>query len=155
MMLHSRDQQYAAQVFRQVEKLLGRNRKEQKQYGSMAHKLPVLIRSAGLAQALAFVAATVKRGRDENDVEGTKWTPQGQLLDDLAQMLELEGAEELLTQSRNVSLDEYMFLTQNALAALLWYKRYAQSVLDVEPSDETDDRDDEGNNEDKQQDGAK
>lgn len=151
-MLHSRDQQYAAQVFKQVEQLLGRMRQEQKQYGSIAHKLPVLIRSAGLAQALAFVAATAKRGKD---AERIKWTPQLQLLDDLAQMLKLENADELLIQSRSVSLDEYMFLTQNALAALLWYKRYAQSVLDVEPSDEADDQDDEVNNDDNQQDGAK
>ena len=151
-MLHSRDQQNAAQVFNQVKKLLECERKEQKQYGSIAHKLPVLIRSAGLAQALAFVAATAKRGKD---AEKTKWTPQLQLLDDLAQMLKLENAEELLTQSRSVSLDEYMFLTQTALAALLWYKRYAQSVLDVEPSDEADDQDDEVNNDDNQQDGAK
>lgn len=151
-MLHSRDQQYAAQVFKQVEQLLGRKRQEQKQYGSIAHKLPVLIRSAGLAQALAFIAATAKRGKD---AERTKWTPQLQLLNDLAQMLQLGNAEELLTQSRSVSLDEYMFLTQNALAALLWYKRYAQSVLDVEASDEADDQDDEVNNGDNQQDGAK
>lgn len=151
-MLHSRDQEYAAQVFGQVEKLLERQRKEQKQYGSIAHKLPVLIRSAGLAQALAFVAATAKRGKD---AETNKWTPQQQLLDDLAQVLKLQSAKELLTQSRSVSLDEYMFLTQNALAALLWFKRYAQSVLDVEPGEEVEDQDDEVNDGDNQQDGAK
>jgi CRISPR-associated protein Cmr5 len=140
-MLQSRDQAYAAQVYSQIEKLLGHNRKEQKQYGSMSHKLPVLIRSAGLAQALAFVSATAKRGKEGRDGAPTKWSPQRQLLDDLAQSLNLENADRLLTESRKASLDEYMFLTQNALTALLWYKRFAQSVLNVESSDEPDDAD--------------
>ena len=140
-MLQSRDQAYAAQVYGQIETLLGRSRKEQKQYGSMSHKLPVLIRSAGLAQALAFVAATAKRGKEGQDGAPAKWSPQRKLLDDLAQSLNLENADKLLTESRSASLDEYMFLTQNALAALLWYKRFAQSVLDVESGDEADDVD--------------
>lgn len=152
-MMDTRDQRYAKNVFERVEKLLGRKPKERKQYGSMAHKLPVLIRSAGLAQSLAFVAATAKRGTEGNDAGKAKWSPQRQLLDDLAQTLELENAERLLTESRNAPLDQYMFLTQNALAALLWYKRYAQSVLDVEPGDEPDDDNDNDSNE--EQDGAK
>lgn len=147
-MLQSRDQQYAERVFGQVKNLLERPRNEQKQYGSIAHKLPVLIRSAGLAQALAFVAATAKRGKD---ADGNKRTAQAQLLDDLAQMLNFGKADELLTQSRSVSLDEYIFLTQEALAALLWFKRYALSVLEVEPGDDSDQDD----NRDNQQGGAK
>jgi len=141
-MLHSRDQEYAKQVFAHVEPLLKRTRKEQKQYGSMAHKLPVLIRSAGLAQALAFVAATAKREKEDQDSGKAKWSAQQQLLDDLGQILELKDGAALLSESRTVQLDEYMFLTQNALAALLWYKRYAQSVLDVEPGEEADDEGD-------------
>jgi len=140
-MLQSRDQAYALQVYDRVEKLLGRNRTEQKQYGSMSHKLPVLIRSAGLSQALAFVAATSKRGKEAKDGAPAKGSPHRQLLDDLAQSLNLKDADTLLTESRRAPLDEYIFLTQNALAALLWYKRFAQSVLDVESSDEPDDPD--------------
>lgn len=149
-MLHSRDQELAKTVYEQVSAFKqlhtnaeGKTDKKVKQYGSMAHKLPLMIRSAGLAQSLAFV-----------QVKGKK-PAYKQLLDDLAQTLDQSSGEEFVNQSRIVSLDEYMFLTQNALAALLWYKRYAQSVLDVEPGDEPDEADDEIISDDQQQDGIK
>lgn len=94
-------------------------------YGSMAHKLPVLIRSAGLAQALAFVAA-----RPDSQ------QPQKDLLGDLALVLMYPDAQSLCVSSRQLPLGSYMRLTQEALAALLWFKRFAQSVLGVEGEDE-------------------
>jgi len=90
-----------------------------KKYGSMSHRLPVLIRTAGLAQALAFVEA---RG----DAGGEK------LLEDIAVVLKFKGKESLLESSREAELPEYMLLTRQVLAALTWYKRFAQSVLGVE-----------------------
>lgn len=141
-MLHSRDQEFAQKVYEQVSNFKqnhldaeGKTDTQVKQYGSMAHKLPLLIRSAGLAQALAFVA-----------VKGKTQKAYVQLLDHLGQTLDQQNGETLVAQSRDVGLDEYMFLTQQALAALLWYKRFAQSVLDVEAGEEADDDDDETSN---------
>lgn len=94
-----------------------------KRYGSLAHKLPVLIRTAGLVQALAFVQARGKR-------EGQ------QLLNDLAATIGMTDGEALVTASRNAPLLPYMRLTRTALDALLWYKRFAQSILEVEVTDE-------------------
>ncbi len=94
------------------------------EYGAMANKLPVLIRQAGLVQALAYVQA---RGKD-----GAK-----RLLEDLAQTLnEGDSANDLLERSREANLLEYMHLTRQATIALNWYKRFAQSVLGVEPGGE-------------------
>ncbi len=89
----------------------------------MAHKLPILIRTAGLAQALAFVNA---RGKEEHK----------RLLNDLALTLKQQNRENLAETAMNAALSEYIYLTQQALAALLWYKRFAQSVLDVQPGTE-------------------
>jgi CRISPR-associated protein Cmr5 len=92
----------------------------------MAHKLPVLVRTAGLAQALSFVEA-----RGEN--------PQRQLLDDLAATLGYQdGRAGLLAESRNAELSQYMYVTKQVLHALLWYKRFAQSVLDVQTAEADD-----------------
>ena len=91
----------------------------------MAHKLPILIRTAGLAQALAFVDA---RGKDS----------QKQLLQDLAGTVGKQNSVSLLRRAREAELSEYMLLTQQVMAALLWYKRFAQSVLGVEASDAKD-----------------
>ncbi|HBY95351.1 MAG TPA: type III-B CRISPR module-associated protein Cmr5 [Chloroflexi bacterium] len=119
--MQTRDQQYATAVYRQVSEDVGEA--ERKKYGSMAHKLPVLIRTAGLAQALAFVDT---RGDDTHH----------KLLNHLAVTVGYGSGEKLLEASRTAQLGAYMHLTQKVLQALLWYKRYAQSVLDVDPSQE-------------------
>jgi len=90
------------------------------QYGSMAHRLPILIHKAGLAQALAFVEA---RGKE----------PHKDLLNHLAQVIlgEDHNGSELARKSRSSDLREYLLLTQNVLDGLLWFKRFAQSILGV------------------------
>ena len=88
-------------------------------YRTMALKLPILILTDGLVQALAFVQA---RGDDA----------QTRLLNDVAQTVSWNGANSgtaLVTLSRTADLGEYMVLTRRVLAALTWYKRYAESVL--------------------------
>ena len=87
-------------------------------YGAYAHRLPLLIRTAGLAQALAYVAA---RGNTEGNA----------LIADVEQVLSLPAGQ-LLTRSRETDLMEYMRLTQRTMAALLWFKRFAQTVLEVD-----------------------
>lgn len=99
-----------------------------KKYGGMAHKLPILIHDAGLAQAVAFV-----QSRDNQ--------PQQQLLDDLARTVGLADGAALADRSRTAPLAGYMLLTRRALAALVWYKRFAESVLDVSQADAADDDD--------------
>lgn len=124
-MMQTRDQKYAAKIFKQITDEVKREAKPyQESYGSMAHKLPVLIRSAGLAQAIAFVES---RGKD----------PHKKLLDHLAQtILENNSNRHTLSeQSRAAQLAAYAWLTHEAVAALEWYKRFAQSVLDVDASE--------------------
>lgn len=113
----TRSQRYAAQIFEQVSQV---PEAERQKYGSMAHKLPVLIRTAGLAQALAFVHS---RGSDE----------QKKLLDHIAAVID---EPDLLARSRTAELADYMRLTRDVLAALVWYKRFAQSVLGIEAGEE-------------------
>ena len=115
----TRDQEYAAQIFQQVQGVASLGEKERKKYGSIAHKLPILIRSAGLVQALAFVAA---RGSPS----------QQRLLEHIAVVVGEGTAAQLLNRSRTADLASYMALTQRVSVALLWYKRFAQSVLDIE-----------------------
>jgi len=120
----TREQRYAADTYERVDRYKQghlANRVAQQQYGGMAHKLPILIRAAGLAQALAFVAARKK-------------APLDQLLDDLAATVGHADRAALLSASRGQgtpSLAAYMTLTREVLTALLWYKRYAQALLDI------------------------
>jgi len=119
-------QKYANTVYQRIQDVKNtykNDEQKQKAYGALALKLPVLIRQAGLIQALTFVAA---RQRDAH---------KQRILDDLAQVLGLGSGDVLLKRARTASLSEYMFLTQQVLWALEWFKRFAQSELKVEPGE--------------------
>lgn len=120
----TRDQRYAADIYRRVTAFRDAAAHDQQldvnQYGGLAHSLPALVRSAGLAQALAFVESRKKKSLDR-------------LLDDLAGTLELQDRTALLESSRSVSLPEYIRLTERVIDALNWYKRFAQTILNVQP----------------------
>ena len=94
-----------------------------KQYGSMAHKLPILIRTAGLAEGLAFVES---RGNEAHKA----------LLKDLAEVVSGQAREAFTAQSRTADLQNYVFLTHRSMLALKWFKRFAQSVLGVDATEE-------------------
>ena len=119
--MKTRDQEYASDAVQKVSAVKNNlNKDECNRYGSMAHQLPILIRSAGLAQALGFLETRESKGHQ-------------QLLTDLATTVNLPGS--LVQKARTLPLNEYMHLTRQAMAALLWYKRFAQSILDIKPGD--------------------
>lgn len=124
------DQQYATSILTQVKSV--KQKKGYTKYGSMSHTLPILIYTAGLLQALEFVHS--------------REAIQQQLLEDLAQTVAQQDAKAFLQTVRTANLSTYTRLTRHSLAALLWYKRFAQSILDVadgsvEPPEERIDHD--------------
>jgi CRISPR-associated protein Cmr5 len=138
--MQTREQKYANAIFKQVTGYRDNHtEKERKEYGSMAHQLPVLVRTAGLAQALTFVEARHQEKKEDGKVIKP---PPKQLLDDLAATLERQDGGKLAQAARAANLPEYMRLTQQVLAALVWYKRFAQSVLGVKSGDDVADKPD-------------
>lgn len=131
----TREQRYAECVYTKVDAVLQLvktnewDKAKKQAYGSLAHRLPVLIRTAGLAQSLAFVQARNK----EN-------TPQRQLLQDVEAVLQetgvLEQNQHLVVRSRTAGFDDYLRLTEATLESLLWFKRFAQSELNVEQGEQ-------------------
>lgn len=119
--MQTRDQRYATHIYQKVRAISQMDEKKAKSYGAMAQTLPILIHSAGLIQALSFVDS-----RRENKDMLT------QLLNDLAETVEQKDAAQLLIAAQTASLGEYIYLTQSILDALLWYKRFAQSLLDID-----------------------
>ena len=131
MRFQTRDQRYASDVFskvsdfgKQFPKETGQ--KERESYGTMAHRLPVLIRTAGLAQALAFVEA---KATGKADSEKPRQRAYRQLLKDLGKTV---SRADLAEAAREADFLDYMRLTEQVIEALIWYKRYAESVLGVE-----------------------
>lgn len=114
----TRDQQRAWSAYQRVVGHRDKDKAWREKYGGMAHRLPVLVRQAGLVQALAFVQA---KGEE----------PYLTLLDDLAHTVGM-SREDLLGRSRTSALAEYLRLTRELLRTAQWYRRFAQSVLEVE-----------------------
>lgn len=139
--MQTREQRFALRTMTRMEKIADQpNIKTQ--YGALCHKLPILIHTAGLAQALAFVHARAPQGSGKEG--GRAASAHHQLLCDLAWVLADDEAprapEGLLQQAQTANLTQYMHLTRLSLSALVWFKRYAQSLLQVEASDADDDR---------------
>lgn len=127
--MQTRDQKNAAIIFGQAKEVACKGDTFKQKYGSVAQKLPILIRTAGLVQALEFVNTRDKPDAKDED------KPHCLLLENIATTLTYPSAKELLNASRTSQLSEYMYLTQQVLATLLWYKRFAQSVLNVDPTE--------------------
>lgn len=124
--MKTQEQIYAKAVHDQIYAIWAEEEKYRTRYGAMAHKLPILMRTAGLAQALAFA--------------DTRKPPQRKLLEHLAATVlgANTNADQLLERSREAPMLEYMRLTHDVMLALAWYKRFAQSILGVDPSDDPD-----------------
>lgn len=119
--MQTNQQKFATSAFKQIQTIKNQDDQYRQKYGSMSHKLPLLIRSAGLAQALAFIRA--KKEAAYND-----------LLDHLAETIQWPGAtngEKLAEKSRHEHLDGYILLTRRVSSALIWYKRFAESELGI------------------------
>jgi CRISPR-associated protein Cmr5 len=100
-------------------------------YGNLCHEFPVLVRTCGLCQAIAFCAD--KAQSDENArAEAYKL-----LLKHVGKILGVEtngkgGADDpLLRKILGADTTEYMLHTRRVLQAWVYFKRFAVSVLGV------------------------
>ena len=124
-MVQTRKQRISGKILGQVQKIKdSESDANQKKYGTMAHRLPILVHSAGLVQALAFVQAKKKNTK--------AW---GKYIDDLALTLGKNNGDQLFRDVQGAPLKEYMTLTHQVNEALVWYKRFAESILKVEAKD--------------------
>jgi CRISPR-associated protein Cmr5 len=122
-MQHERDR--ARSAFTHVQARQKANPKEyQDAYVSQARELGILVRRAGLLQAIEFVNRSKKPAHKD-------------LLEDVAKtVLGKDGTvAKLLEKSRaEMSLAEYRHLTRELIATANWYRRYADSIMKAEKS---------------------
>jgi CRISPR-associated protein Cmr5 len=103
--------------------------KDRKVYGGMALKLPALIRSAGLCQALYFIKS--RSGKPVLNL----------LLEHLAEQLTrvdsgISDVESLCSRTRGAEVAGYVWLTREALASVTWYGRLARSEWGIVPGED-------------------
>jgi CRISPR-associated protein Cmr5 len=116
----------AAQLVGEVEV---EEEKVQKIYGALCHSFPVLVRTCGLCQAIAFSADKLS-SRDENRKKAHQL-----LLQHVAQVLGRKGADPL-PLIRDASAAEYILYSRRILSSWIYFKRFAASILKVESPQE-------------------
>ena len=97
-------------------------------YGGLCHSFPIVVRSCGLCQALAFVAAKAAPSTER----GTAHTL---LRGHIAAAFALQPGK-LLDTIRAAEMPAYMRHTRTVLDAWIFYKRFAVSILKVESAQE-------------------
>ena len=98
-------------------------------YGGLCYSFPILVHTAGLAQAWAFTESkgTVEKGKKPNDREKA----HARILEDVKALLP-PGFDPGKAEVR-----DYMNATRRVLAAFVFYKRFAKSILNAEASNDT------------------
>lgn len=93
-----------------------------KAYGALCHQVPMLVLTNGLALTAAFIESKAKPGG-----------PHELVRNHLANVLGLPPGTNLRTYLTNLKLtpEQYMLDTFTVLDAWIFYKRFAESILDV------------------------
>lgn len=119
------DMELAEKLVREVEQ----QKKEVRDiYGGLCHSFPVMVRTCGLCQALAFSKAKAEGGKDD------RAKAHSLLLNHVRQLLCVQG--DPLDAVRDASAGDYMFYTRRVLSAWIYFKRFAESILKVSSAGE-------------------
>lgn len=122
------DQQRASQAWDDIQSVANQSDEFRKKYGSLARKVPMLVLTNGLGQTLAFLRAKGKNDRgDEHNVlfcHLSKWT--------MSQVVPNPGNQNLLDWVLGNDSAAYRRATTEALAYLVWLKRFAEAELPTE-----------------------
>jgi len=121
---------FAWQKIQDVKKNL--TQKAQEEYSSLVKKAPADIQTNGLGQTVAFWYA---KGYEQGERKDGGKTPHFQALNHLTEWLKSPDALALPTDhlvkwvSETAKVDEYRRATTEAIAFLVWLKRFAEAEL--------------------------
>ena len=138
--MKTRSQDYSKIVFEQIS-ALELPKDKQKIYGSLCHTFPLMVMRSGLSQSVAFVLVKAKL-QDRLEDRHKESMPHKVFLENLASLSGLlldEGRvpRKFQEKTHELELFEYMRITRKILAASIWYKRFAESLLGVEAGEDT------------------
>ena len=118
-------------------------------YGNLALQIPMLIRRNGLIQALLFAQHQARPNQDENgSISGHRQffldfcllrLPDNALVPTLVSFVPEDSADAVVKAIDDLSWKpDYIHVTRFALRQAEWFKRFAQSVLEIEKPSATD-----------------
>lgn len=119
-LLQTRSQKDLKQAIENIKPLANESEALKKNYLTRVKQLSALVMTVGLAQALAFSQEKCTR-------DGDLGTSHRHLLTHVASVLNVPNA---LTAVQASNASEYMQMTRRVLAAWVYYRRFAVSILD-------------------------
>lgn len=117
-----------------VQSVAGLDQQTQRVYGGLCHNIPILLRASGLCQTVAFLAEKGKEGD-----KSSRSAAYARISGHLAEILDLDPAT-LQPAIYSADLPTTIWYTRRLLAAWIYYKRFAVSILDIEAGADDDDR---------------
>jgi len=136
MTARTRQQRLMQTALHHVDEVKGKGEGVRSTYGGLCHRLPVLIRTCGLCAALAFVHSKSQGGSGGGRSEAHRLLLEhcGAILRDHAGLGIGNGSgRELINTVQGLDVRGYVLAQRVLLEALVFHKRFAESVLGVEP----------------------
>ena len=119
------EQERAKKAWECVQEAKKQGKEYGKKYGSLARSAPADIQANGLGQTLAFWRAKKKEAHCQDLLQHVSGWVQGQM--------QLGAPAGLLNWiMEQASTDEYRLATSEAMAFLMWLKRFAEAELGEE-----------------------
>ncbi|MEJ5297975.1 MAG: type III-B CRISPR module-associated protein Cmr5 [Armatimonadota bacterium] len=134
----SRQQDLMGQAIEHITAHAADHEDRRKIYGGLYHKLPVLIRTCGLCQALAFVNSKTQADDDRGSAHQAVMSDVTQVLTRYCGVTLQQGDKGgILSAVRRLNSRQYALATRILLQSLVFHKRFAESILGVEATDYT------------------
>lgn len=126
------EQDRAAAAWARVKQIRDSRAGYAKEYGQLAKSVPADIQANGLGQTLAFLRAKgSKDGKPKDDGNSAPWKLQEHISDWVMARMVREHDNGLLgwITAEGTSTSDYRRATAEAIAFLIWLKRFAEAEL--------------------------
>lgn len=124
----NRQQQDLDRALKHVQEVITESKETRDIYGGLCHTFPVLVRTNGLCQTLAFY-------HEKKSSDGDRGKAYQRIWRHIAETLGKQP-DDLLNDVRRMSSVEYLRASRRLAEAWVYYKRFAVSILGVKPGEQ-------------------
>jgi CRISPR-associated protein Cmr5 len=134
----TRSQQFMSQALQHVLAVQRNGDAVARADGGWCHTVPSLILANGLCQTVAFLEDKAKedKAKSRNDRPNPRAQAARLVREHIAQVIGAGSPDRLTDQIGQAGLATYMHQTRTVLAAWVYYKRFAVSLLGVQPGED-------------------
>lgn len=118
-------------ALKEVSKHKDKNERVRNAYGNLCHHFPLMVRTCGLCQAVTFCFAKTKG--DDQILKEAHEMLLANVEDLINETDSISGSRSVVDAVRQADAVQYMLYTRRILSAWIYFKRFAESILEVGP----------------------